>query len=170
MKLAALDPGHVRSALVVMDGDRVEHAEMLENGRMLTSLWAVRRETPDMRLVIEQIESFGMAVGREVFETVFWCGRFAEFWGIDRVERFPRRLVKTTLCRTSRATDANVRQALIDHYGPGKEIAIGTKSKPRPLYGIKADLWAALAVGFTFPRYQQEQREKGIAAMEVERC
>ena len=32
---------------------------------------------PDV-VVIEKIESYGMAVGAEVFDTVLWAGRFAE--------------------------------------------------------------------------------------------
>ena len=58
--------------------------------------------------------------------------------------------VKSALCHSAKATDANVRAALIDLYpatGGGKVPQIGVKSQPGPLYGIKADLWAALAVG-----------------------
>jgi hypothetical protein len=50
-----------------------------------------------------------------------------------------------------KAKDANIRQALIDIYG-GNDKAIGNKKTPGPLYGIKGDLWAALAVAVTFGR------------------
>jgi hypothetical protein len=30
--------------------------------------------------VIERVESYGMAVGREVLDTMFWAGRFARGW------------------------------------------------------------------------------------------
>ena len=49
------------------------------------------------------------------------------------------------LCKNNRAKDKNIRQALIDRFGPGK-AAIGTKKAPGPLYGLKSHLWSALAV------------------------
>ncbi len=101
-------------------------------------------------LVIEQIESFGMAVGREVFETVFWTGRFAEAWCPKRFERMPRREVKQHLCRSARATDSNIRQALIDRFGPGTDKAFGKKKAPGPLFGITGHKIAALAVAITW--------------------
>ena len=45
--------------------------------------------------------------------------------------------------------DANIRQALIDRYGPGKDRAIGRKLSPGPLYGLSGDCWSALAVAVT---------------------
>jgi hypothetical protein len=98
--------------------------------------------------VIEKIESFGMAVGAEVFETVFWSGRFAQALGGD-FHRIGRKDVKMHLCHSMRATDANIRCALIDKFG-GKDAAIGRKANPGPLYGISKDCWSALAVGITW--------------------
>ena len=148
--ILGLDPGNTRSALVALDGTRVAFAHLLENGEMLAWLERYQFAPIDM-LVIERVESFGMAVGAEVFETVFWSGRFAEAWAqrACRWDRLTRRDVKLHLCRTSRAKDANIRQALIDRYG-GKDAAIGRKAMPGPLYGLKADLWAALAVAVTY--------------------
>ena len=60
-----------------------------------------------------------------------------------------RRDVKLFHCQTVRANDANIRAAIIDRFGPGKEKAIGKKSAPGPLYGIKGDEWSALAVALT---------------------
>lgn len=106
--------------------------------------------------VIEKIESYGMAVGAEVFETVFWSGVFARGIGLDNTHRLPRREVKLTLCGSPRAKDANIRQAILDIYG-GKEAAIGTKKAPGPLYGVRSHAWAALAVGLTYLRKTNEE-------------
>jgi hypothetical protein len=86
------------------------------------------------------IASYGMAVGKEVFETCVWIGRFVE---VARVEPrlVYRRDAKLHLCHSPRAKDANVRQALIDRLGPQ-----GTKKNPGPTYGMRSHLWAALAV------------------------
>lgn len=155
--ILALDPGNTRSALVVMEGPTVVKWFHDDNDTVLDvlSYWNAdagdfgqSSANPSPTLVIERIESFGMAVGAEVFETCVWSGRFWQAY-TGQVERVTRRDVKLHLCGTSRAKDANIRQALIDRYG-GKAAAIGTKKAPGPLYGVKADIWAALAVGVTF--------------------
>ena len=61
-----------------------------------------------------------------------------------------RKDVKLHLCGDLRAKDANIRQALIDLFGPGKERAIGKKKTPGPLYGIRKHEWSALAVAVTY--------------------
>jgi hypothetical protein len=61
-----------------------------------------------------------------------------------------RREVKIHLCGSMKAKDANVRQVLLDRYGPGKAKAVGLKRSPGPLYGFSKDLWSALAVGITW--------------------
>jgi hypothetical protein len=92
-----------------------------------------------------------MAVGREVFETVFWTGRFFEAAtrrGAD-VSWLPRKAIKVHLCGSARAQDSNIRVALIDRFG-GSERAKGTKKAPGALFGIKAHEWAALALAVTW--------------------
>ena len=145
-RLLALDPGTHRSAWIALDlvTRRPKGFGIARNEALLGRL---RRGGRAFDLVvIEKVESFGMAVGAEVFETVFWSGRFAEAVDPTPVERIGRKAVKLTLCGTDRAKDPNVRQALIDRYG-GKERAVGTKASPGPLHGIVKDVWAALAVG-----------------------
>ena len=104
-------------------------------------------------LVVEQVASYGMSVGKDVFETVFWSGRLCESrqqgTGLP-FYRLPRMDVKMHLCHDSRAKDTNIRQALIDRFGPGKEKAIGLKATPGPLYGISGHCWAALALAVTW--------------------
>lgn len=102
---------------------------------------------PDV-VVIEKVESYGMAVGAEVFDTVLWAGRFAEAAHRVPVVMLPRRAVKLALCADSRAKDANIRQALIDRFGGS--AAIGRKAAPGPLYGISRDVWSALATAVTY--------------------
>src|SRR3990167_6090451 len=54
------------------------------------------------------------------------------------------------LCHDSRAKDGNIRAALIDRFGPGKDRAIGRKATPGPLFGVSSDVWSALAIAVTF--------------------
>lgn len=134
----SIDPGPVNSAAVWLIGERIQHFGIYDNTQMLKHLEYVNH------LAIEMIASYGMPVGKDVFETCVWIGRF--------IERCPaaytyvyRKDVKLNLCGNPRAKDANVRQALIDRCGE-----IGTKKKPGPLYGISKDLWSALAIGLTW--------------------
>ncbi len=89
-----------------------------------------------------------------VFETVYWSGRFAEFvnqtcgmW----VDRMPRMDVKMHLCRSPRAKDSNIMQALIDRYALNvRNRGKGTKAAPGFFYGFKSDIWAAFALAVTY--------------------
>jgi len=141
-----IDPGPTESAWMVLEDSKPADWSKQPNDGLLRKLDLFSRDC-DV-LVIEKIESFGMAVGAEIFETVFWSGRFAEAWGND-FHRLGRKDVKMHLCNSMRATDANIRCALIDKFG-GKEAAIGRKKTPGPLFGISGDCWSALAVAVTW--------------------
>jgi hypothetical protein len=166
MTLLAVDPGTTRSAWVNVVGDVLLGFGILPNEQLLT--WFRVLDHPVEggvdQVVIEKIESFGMAVGAEIFETVFWSGRFAEAADPMPVDRIGRRAVKLHLCGDARAKDSNIRQALIDRYGGvgGKQSAIGLKASPGPLYGVSKDVWAALAVACTWA----DQRAAGEVACE----
>lgn len=110
-------------------------------------------------LAIEMVASYGMAVGKDVFETCVWIGRFVQAYP-GRTHWVYRKDVKMALCGSMRARDSNIRQALTDRYGPGREKAVGRKKAPGPLYGIRTHLWSALAVGVT---WQQEQQRRAAA-------
>jgi hypothetical protein len=153
----AIDPGPNHSAYVVYDpAARVIHDKgKVENYDMhlMCMRWGLGNECRDYVPVVEMIASFGMPVGAEVFETCVWIGRFVGAWGGNEGlawHRMKRHDVKMHLCRNPRAGDPNIRQALIDMFGPSREKAIGTKRAPGPLYGVSNDVWAALAVAVTF--------------------
>ncbi len=96
--------------------------------------------------VIEMIDSYGMAVGAEVFETCVWIGRFAERSNAP-VQLIKRRLVKLHHCNSPRANDANITQALIDRFAPNTpNRGKGTKAEPGFFYGFKADIWQSYAL------------------------
>jgi hypothetical protein len=150
--IMAIDPGPTHSAWLVTDPqDEIRSFARWENEELLGLLRGSRHGglAPDVQVVvIEKVEGFGMAVGAEVFETVYWSGRFAEAVHPRTVDRIGRRAVKLHLCGQARAKDPNIRQALIDRYGGS--AAIGRKATPGPLYGISGDVWSALAVAVTW--------------------
>jgi hypothetical protein len=148
MTVLALDPGSENSAYVLLDAT----GRVLDHGLFANEivLGVVRDSGADV-LAVEMIASYGMAVGASVFTTCVWIGRFVQEWAPRPHALVYRRAVKMHLCGNARAKDANVRQALLDLYGDGtRQTACGVKSKPGPLYGIKKDEWAALAVGVTY--------------------
>lgn len=150
MMIFAIDPGTTESGWVLFDGGRVADAGVAPNHDVLR--WVQAGQGADM-LAIEMIASYGMAVGRETFETVRWIGRFQQAWVNPEEVRFIyRQDVKLHLCKTAQAKDANIRQALIDMFpgtGGGKTPQIGTIKAPGPLYGVSSHAWSALAVAVT---------------------
>lgn len=139
VKILAIDPGTTHSGWCLFDGIRVLESGTEENEAIL---WRVRRESETAEIAIEMIASYGMPVGREVFETCVWIGRFVQ-WARNpgAVRLVYRRDVKMLLCGSPRAKDTNIRQALIDRLGP-----IGTKGTPGALYGVTGHAWPAVGV------------------------
>lgn len=154
MRVFAIDPGNIQSAFIYYDSAFEKTAPILEKGIVSNAeLLTLLENTTAPRCVIEMVASYGMAVGMELFETVFWIGRFAQHWESATGEpafRLFRRDVKMNLCHNNSGKDSNVRMALIDRFGPEERKAIGLKKTPGPLYKVRGDEWAALALAVTF--------------------
>ncbi|HUU93217.1 MAG TPA: hypothetical protein VM238_18640 [Phycisphaerae bacterium] len=157
--ILAVDPGPVQSAWIVFQGEPypgiVLNSAIHDNHTLENYIEAMAcngaHDRPEA-CAIERVACYGMRVGQEVFETCFAAGRLAHAWDLGMfapAQRIYRRDVKLHLCNSVRAKDADVRAALIDRFGPGKDKAVGTKAAPGPLYGLKRDLWAALAIAVT---------------------
>jgi hypothetical protein len=148
MMILAIDPGPTKSAWVIYNPESPEpivNMNIDDNEFLLVKFFDCDFESYVDLVVIEMIASFGMPVGAEVFETCLWIGRFIQLFNRLPVHKVYRRDAKHHLCNSSKAKDANIRQALIDKVGPQ-----GTKKKPGPTFGVHADLWSALAVAVTF--------------------
>ena len=152
MILIAIDPGTESSGVVIYDGKKViasykdfENNDLVEQLR--TDSWACKH------LAIEMVASYGMAVGKTTFETVYWIGRFVQAFGVHDSTRIYRKDVKMFLCNSMKAKDANVRQAILDRFEPsggGKTPQVGTKKEPGPLFGVSSHAWSALAIALTY--------------------
>jgi hypothetical protein len=144
VKFLAIDPGPERSAYVIWTGESIYISGIVPNEDLL---YGIQNRFPMCGAVvcaIEMITSYGMPVGREVFETVLWIGRYFQSW-TDTNEAspllIPRGQVKLHHCQSSKAKDSNIRQALIDRFGKP-----GIKKAPGTTYGLKADTWQAFAL------------------------
>lgn len=141
--IIAIDPGTTESAMVFWDGEKLRKAHILPNGDVLKEITDTAPEDRET-LCIEMVACYGMPVGKEVFETCLWIGRFMQEWnnatGLEALLVY-RRDVKMHHCGSARAKDSNIRQALVDKYGEP-----GTKKAPGKTYGLKSHLWAAFAI------------------------
>ncbi|MFK5689580.1 hypothetical protein ACI3EY_07925 [Ornithinimicrobium sp. LYQ92] len=149
MRILAIDPGNIESGWCVIDADtcrpldfgKTDNEDLLE--RLQLSGLVVDKA------VIEMVASYGMAVGKTVFDTCVWVGRFYEtipytHIPVDLVYRQP---VKVHHCHSAKAKDSNVRQALVDRFAPGQpNHGKGTKAEPGWFHGFRADIWQAYAL------------------------
>jgi hypothetical protein len=140
MKILAIDPGNEESAYVLWDGKKI-----LDFGKVSNFVLLENKLKPDDfdfpydHCCIEMVASYGMPVGKTVFDTVFWIGRFFE--NCHAVCLIYRKEVKIHLCGQTRAKDSNIIQALKDRFGDK-----GTKKAPGLTYGLSKDVWQAFAL------------------------
>lgn len=158
MIILALDPGPVETAWVEYDTEARKPCDYGHEANAKVLERVLLAGPYRQLLAVEMIASYGMAVGKSVFETCLWIGRYIQAWHTrgpeydpENVDTEPLRLVyrieeKMHLCKSPKANDSNIRQAIMDRYGSTKEAAVGTKKNPGPLYGVSGDVWAALAV------------------------
>lgn len=147
-QMLSIDPGTEQSGWCVIQFGRVMESGVAPNHLLLGKVLGWKGS-----LAMEMVSSYGMPVGREVFETVLWIGRFQQAYEYPEIARLIyRRDVKLHLCGSAKAKDANIRQALLDMFprtGGGKTPQVGTKKQPGPLHGVSSHAWSALAVGVT---------------------
>ena len=157
MKILAIDPGNAESgyAVISLPDFTLHDFGKVDNEQFIRTLPTLAAECDE--IAIEMVACYGMAVGKSVFDTCVWIGRFIEALG-GRYSYVYRKDEKMCLCGNMRAKDTNVRQALIDRYAKFDfKSGKGTKSAPDTFYGVSKDVWAAISVGVT----HYEKRENG---------
>lgn len=162
--LFAVDPGPTESGFVIakLNKDKDEIVEIVDKGKIENNRLLEKIDTKyiySVNFAIEMISSYGMPVGKEVFETCVWIGRFLSCAGIyseEEAEHFVyRKDEKLVLCNSPRANDSNIIQALVDRYAPGQpNHGKGTKKSPGFFYGFSKDTWQAMAVAVTWLELQ----------------
>ena len=168
MKFYAIDPGDKTSGMVLFDSKKnlPEKKWLCENSEIREVL--SNDEQPTMDLAIEytppyalQMKGSGRAyVPNQVALTAIELGRFVEcFHGrhtlVSRID------VKKHLLGRSTGSDADVTQAIYAKYGGTRNSAVGLKKNPGPLYGIKKDMYAALAVAIVYSETMRETEKGG---------
>jgi Holliday junction resolvasome RuvABC endonuclease subunit len=156
MKILAIDPGTLETGWVIYDtkSHTILDKGITENYGLKMYIKSNIGESVFDSVAIEMIASYGMPVGREVFETCLYIGQLMQMMDDAYVpcKLVYRRDVKQAICHNGKAKDKDIRQALIDEFprtGGGKKPQIGTKNLPGRLYGITSHIWAALGVALT---------------------
>lgn len=162
--LLAIDPGDVQSAFVFMDMETYKPLYFAkdDNSIVLGDIIEYVRENEVKNVAIEMIASYGMGVGKTVFETCVWIGRFSERLELRgcNVDYIYRQDEKMNICKSMKAKDANIRIALVDRFAQfDRKSGKGTKKNPDWFYGFSADCWAAYAVGTTWLDIQNGKYE-----------
>lgn len=153
--ILSVDPGSTVSAYCLMrvkdyhpvKFGKVDNAEIIE----LIRFYGVKYQE-QIHFVIEGVACYGMPVGKEVFLTCEYIGRFKQVaesfkMGVSVVYR---KDVTLTLCHSARAGDTNVRRALIDKFAKHDfKNGKGQKKNPDFFYGFAADVWSAFALAYT---------------------
>jgi hypothetical protein len=148
MKILAIDPGNTESAFVIWDGETIFKKGKVKNSDLLNEIGS---STYKDKVTIEMVASYGMPVGKTVFDTCVWVGRFIQkcdenniYWDLAyRID------IKNHICHSSKAKDSNVIQSIIDRFGNvdkyGK-YGKGTKNNKGFFYEFSKDIWQAFAV------------------------
>lgn len=167
--ILAIDPGNIESGVtLVRESDlRPITAEKIHNNQLLKKIYCGDYEDLARfydendccinHVAIEMIASYGMAVGKSVFETCVFIGRLQEsieythqLRGVDSKYIY-RKDEKMNLCNSMKANDSNITQALVDRFAPNiPNKGKGTKKEPGWFYGFKKDIWQAYAVAVTY--------------------
>lgn len=152
----AIDPGNKESgyALLKMPQFRLMDFGKVGNDELLRIIPFIAGQADIF--AIEMVASYGMPVGKDVFETCVWIGRFIQ--AAKKQHHFVyRKDEKMCLCGSMKAKDSNIRQALIDRFATFDfKSGKGTKANPDTFYGVSKDVWQAIAVGVThYERYSE---------------
>jgi hypothetical protein len=163
MKIFAIDPGTDKSGWVLYD---TKTHSILDKG--ITDNYGLKLYIKSNigeglfgSVAIEMIASYGMPVGREVFETCLYIGQIMQMMDDAFIpcKLIYRREVKDAICHNGKAKDPQIRQALIDEFpktGGGNKPQIGTKKEQGRLYGVTSHIWAALGVAITHAKNENK--------------
>ena len=159
MLLLSIDTGTTKSAYVFVDTAtyKIEESGKVDNEKMME----IARFGYYDACVIEMFSSYGMRVGKEVFESVVMVGKIMEavyyrkgFYA-DRIER--QKVKQYVCCKGGSVKDADVIQTLKDRFGEK-----GTKKNPGFFFGINADQWQAFSTAVAYI----DMKKEGVAFYE----
>ena len=135
-----IDPGSTESAYCIVTPEyEVFQTGKIPNEQMIAML---KQPPTELVAVIEGIQSYGMAVGREVFDTCYQVGRLLQVCADNDIPThiYNRPEYSRAICGVGKVTDAVLRQALLLRFGAD------TKGGPLQLLKGNSDKRSAFAI------------------------
>ena len=129
--IIGVDPGPTESAYcLVTPTYEVFQAGKIPNAQMVAML---KQPPTELVAVIEGIQSYGMPVGREVFDTCYQVGRLLQVCDDNDIPThiYNRPEYSRAICGAGKVTDAVLRQALL--------LRFGADTKGGPLHLLKGN-------------------------------
>jgi len=174
MKILTIDPGNEESAYVIYDTETKLPTEwgMKTNPEMRQHICQIAVDAIAEQCVIEYTPPYTMTtqgghsfVPNQVVLTAIELGRFIQVWEYhnddgDEAETLSRIEIKKHMLGRATGNDSHITQAILERYGGTREQAVGRKASPGPLYGVKKDVWAALAVAITWSETNELSRRQ----------
>jgi hypothetical protein len=144
MIILGIDPGNIESAYLCLNGEnKILHFGKVINEKLL--LFIHKNWNKIDHIGIEIIASYGMTCGKTVFDTCIFIGRIQQklidLGYSNQISFLARKTIVTHICDNPKANDAAVHEAMVVRYGDK-----GKRNNPGPTFGIKADIWSALAI------------------------
>ena len=154
--ILGIDPGCELSAYCLCDYDTLKPKDFgkVTNAELIDKVITLINDNAMQVVAVELIQSYGMAVGREVFETCYFigklCDRIERNTSIKQIRRIYRKDEKLAICGNLKANDTIIRHTLIDMFAKHDlKNGKGTIKNKDFFYGFKADCWSAFAVCYT---------------------
>ncbi len=139
MRVIGIDPGSSETAYCVIDELQIIDAVKMPNNEFRRFL---RRLGGVDAAAVEGIQSYGMPVGREVFDTCYEVGRIIEICAAEFLPAavYNRPEYAKAICGVGKVSDAVLRMALMTRFGGDK--------KGEPLHQLKgaSDKRSAFAI------------------------
>lgn len=139
MTVLGIDPGTTESGYALID----EHYSIIDAGKIPSDdIPLLIRDAGLSAVCVESLACYGLAVGREVFETAYFIGEYRQVCKWEQVPFFlyPKPEYGPAITGVRKTTDSVLRQALLLRFGGDK--------KGEPLFKLKgsSDQRSAFAV------------------------
>lgn len=117
--IVGIDPGPSESAYCQIEGYDIKRAGKVDNEFLIDLLYGLNPS----HVAIESIQSYGMPVGREVFDTCYQIGRIIQKCvdGGIPYSLYPRPEYVRAICGVSKVSDSILRQSLLLRFGGDKK-------------------------------------------------
>jgi len=169
--LFSIDPGESESGWILLDVDTINKKIMIidryhsVNKDIFKIILKFSVTNPRIIIVIEDIVSYGMAIGQTTIETIKYIGRFhqkALDLNLKNIYFIDRPSIKLNLCHNRTAKDGNVIRSLKNRFGE-----FGTIKNQQPLYKLKGmpsgmlnHVWSALALSIAFINITYDEKHE----------